>query len=175
MGRPSIDITGQTFGGLIAVSFYSKDRNGNHHKWLVRCVCGNEFVINKNRLMNGETFTCGCISTIRRARPVNHGHSIKGFVTSEYRSWCAMRARCLKENHPSYKDYGGRGITVCQEWMDFEVFLKDMGRKPSPKYSIDRINNDGNYEPSNCRWATAKQQANNRKRNKVESDIEYYI
>lgn len=84
--------------------------------------------------------------------------------TVEYRTWFHMRERCNDPNYPRYADYGGRGIKVCARWAKFENFFADMGRRPSPKHSIDRIDNDGDYEPSNCRWATAAQQMSNQRR-----------
>lgn len=80
----------------------------------------------------------------------------------EYSAWINMRARCLNTRHVSYKNYGGRGITICERWSQFHAFFEDMGEKPSPEMSLDRIDNDGNYEPSNCRWATPKEQSSNR-------------
>ena len=93
-----------------------------------------------------------------------------GIESAEYRAWLAMCARCAKPNHPAWKNYGARGITVCERWRQFSTFLSDMGRKPSPEFSLDRINNNGNYEPGNCRWATWAQQANNRRTNKRNSN-----
>jgi hypothetical protein len=94
-----------------------------------------------------------------------HGLSNK---SSEYRTWVGMKQRCYNPNDPSYKSYGGRGITIDKGWMEsFELFLKDVGYKPTPKHSLDRIDNNRNYEPSNCKWATQKEQTNNTRRNKL--------
>lgn len=105
----------------------------------------------------------------RRAKGFCSKHYTATFRSTEHRSWESARARCYNRNHNSYKYYGGRGITVCVEWQkDFKTFLKDMGKKPSPAHSLDRIDSSGNYEPSNCRWATRhEQQANMRSNNKV--------
>ena len=90
-----------------------------------------------------------------------HGQSRKGQITSEYRCWYHMKERCQNPKNQAFKNYGGRGIRVCEAWQKFENFYKDMGPKPGAKYSIDRTNNDGNYEPGNCKWATWKEQNNN--------------
>lgn len=95
-----------------------------------------------------------------------HGEAYKGQESAEYRSWRAMKNRCTNPNNAAYPRYGGRGIAVCARWDSFENFLFDMGRRPSPKHSIDRINNDGDYEPGNCRWATSSQQNSNYSRNR---------
>lgn len=97
---------------------------------------------------------------------IRHGHARRSAPsTPEYVAWFHMRARCLNPNDIGYHRYGGRGITITEKWAKFEGFLEDMGLRPSPKHSLDRIDNDGNYEPSNCRWATSKQQAENRSSN----------
>jgi hypothetical protein len=87
------------------------------------------------------------------------------YLSPEYKAWAAMKARCLNPSDAAYAAYGGRGITVCDRWLDSSAFLEDMGKRPSPKHSLDRINNNGNYEPGNCRWATARQQIRNTRRN----------
>lgn len=92
-----------------------------------------------------------------------------GKRSAEFKTWLAMKARCTNQKHPFYKDYGGRGIKICPRWMTFSNFLDDMGRKPTPDHTIDRINNDGDYEPTNCKWSTPIEQSNNRNTNTVVS------
>jgi hypothetical protein len=99
---------------------------------------------------------------------LRHGHAVRGRASAEYRAWDHIRRRCLNPKDKSFQNYGGRGIAICERWRDsFEAFLADMGRKPAPELTIERVDNDGNYEPSNCKWATRFEQTHNRRPNKL--------
>ncbi len=152
-----IDLTGKRFGRLLVIS---PDQVVNRFlSWLCVCDCGNKKSIIGQHLRNGTTVSCGCFHRER----VGDQHRVHGGCRwPEYRVWKVMRQRCNLKTSISYPMYGGRGIRVCKRWNKFENFIADMGRRPGPKYSIDRINTNGNYEPSNCRWATDIQQARNR-------------
>lgn len=143
----------------------------DHKYYVCTCVCGNLVKLDYRQYNYGGKRSCGClhIDTARKQGKNNttHGAKSNGKVTPEYRSWASMKNRCNNPKDKAYYRYGGRGITVCKEWsVSFEKFLKDVGIRPSNYHSLDRINNNGNYEPGNVRWATAKQQANNRRSNK---------
>jgi hypothetical protein len=164
-GKNFVDITGKKFGRLSVIGVHSKTKFGV--LWECICECGNKRTNVGYRLRNGIVLSCGCLQKeIASKKFKKHGHSLTGATQSkEYKTWLDMRARCEKPTKKHYKNYGGRGISVCERWGKFENFLSDMGMKPSPFHTLDRINSDGNYEPSNCRWATRKEQNRNTRTN----------
>lgn len=173
MGKPKNknfkDVQGQFFDRWEVLSYAGSE---NRAKWLCKCSCGTVRIVSSNSLFQGSR-SCGCVQReaaaetgktlhLRRRKfpsPVKtHGLS----KTPEYRAWSQMIQRCINKNIRNYEDYGGRGIKVCQEWMEsFQKFYEHIGPRPSSKHSLDRKNNDGNYEPGNVRWATGRQQMNN--------------
>jgi hypothetical protein len=138
MPKP-IDITHQKFGRLTAIRMTVKgSRGGRGQRWLFRCDCGNEIEVDKHHVTRGATRSCGCLNMeMRIERSTTHGHSRRGKTSPEYKVWNAIRQRCSNPNNLAWEDYGGRGIAVCDPWNDFEIFLADMGPKPSPRHEID--------------------------------------
>lgn len=160
------NLIGVKFSMLTVVSLADKSASGKI-RWACKCDCGNESFVQTSNLTNGHTKSCGCqkfsgFEKTKGTASLKHGMS----NTRTYRSWMAMITRCRDRNVKEYKYYGARGISVCERWLDFANFYSDMGNRPLGK-SLDRINVNGNYEPTNCRWATAKEQGRNKRNNRI--------
>jgi hypothetical protein len=154
---------------LKPISLAGKTKDGRK-LILYQCQCGATKVILVDSVKRGHTRSCGCLlrkwAAEMGSKNITHGEHRNGGKTVEYKTWRNIRSRCTNPNYEHFNRYGGRGITVCVRWQTFVNFLADMGRRPGPEYSLDRINNDGNYEPTNCRWATRKEQNRNTRRNR---------
>lgn len=154
----------EKFGRLTVISYIGMSKN-SMKMWKCKCDCGKIVEVRQGNLKNGHTKSCGCLQQeVRVTSNTTHGHTSNHKNSKTFNAWVNMKKRCFDKNNKSYHNYGGRGITVCDRWMKFENFLEDMGC-PSSELTLDRINTDGNYEPSNCRWATQKEQQNNRRNN----------
>jgi len=161
-----IDLKGMKFGRWLVIK-RGENGKGKKARWHCVCDCGNARTVKGSSLTAGTSQSCGCLSReLTGKKFFKHGYARRGKLTRAYEVWLNMRNRCNNSNHPSYKNYGGRGISVYIRWNNFENFLKDMGEPPDG-LEIDRIDNDGNYEPGNCRWATSKQQKTNNRKPKL--------
>lgn len=156
MSPAFLNRTGHRYGRLTVLS--REPNQSRSVSWRCRCDCGNETVVFGSNLHTGNTLSCGClVKPTLRAR--KHGDT----GSAEYWVWTGMHQRCRDPNHVAYHHYGGRGIAVCDRWKTYANFLADIGRRPSSKFTLERINNDEGYSPENCTWATWKQQVHNRR------------
>lgn len=166
-------ICGRRFGMLVALMPVGRNKS-RQTIWVVRCDCGEDITADVANMVRGHIVSCGCRKFEQMAMlgktQYKHGHALTASnLSPTYKSWANAKQRCTDPNNNRYYAYGARGITMCDSWSkDFRSFLEDMGERP-PNTSIDRINSDGNYEPGNCRWATGKQQRNNRRKTVLES------
>lgn len=162
-----IDLTGQKFGRLTVIK--RGENIDNHAGWICQCECGNIVNVNGKYLREGKTTSCGCYhNELLRERSLTHGKT----HTRLYRIWANIISRCCNSNVDCYEYYGGRGISICDEWKNnFENFYEwSINNGYNEQLTIDRINNDGNYEPSNCRWVTMKEQCKNRRKRRTKEN-----
>lgn len=158
------EVIGKKFGRLLVLKFLGRTRNDYHNYLLCKCECGTKKAIRVSHVLSNQTRSCGCLIKEFASKNLSEINTRHGMCdTPEYKTWGSIKARCYNKNSVEYFRYGGRGIGMSKIWKySFETFYKDMGLKPSPNHSIDRINNNGNYSKQNCRWATPKQQSANR-------------
>lgn len=160
MAHARIDISGQRFGALVVL--YRDGRIGRHAAWRCKCDCGVYVNVTGSWLRRGVKKACG-INGHSWAKICASKRGIADSKRPEHNVWERMIDRCTNEKHHKFESYGGRGITVCERWMSFKSFFLDMGSRPTPEHTIERKNNDGNYDPDNCVWATKKEQNRNKR------------
>lgn len=163
MPAKMLDLTGDRFGRLVVVRL--SERINGAIAWECICDCGSSKIARAGHLRSGEIQSCNCLKRERQAASVTtHGEARHSRSVPEYYTWQSAKSRCYQPSHPAYRLYGARGIRMCDAWLNnYEAFLQDVGRRPGRGYSLDRINVNGDYEPGNCRWVTAREQSNNRR------------
>lgn len=154
------NLIGKKFG-LLTVESLAGRSELRQIVWNCKCSCGEKIMVFGNNMKNGHTQSCGCLRLNFGMSKITHGHSRKGRVSKTYKTWKGMKERCQRVKNKHFKYYGGRGIKVCPRWKKFQNFISDMGIAPIGM-QIERKNNNGNYEPSNCKWVTQTEQANNK-------------
>lgn len=167
------DLAGKIFGRLTVVSI-AKESPSGRSRWLCECSCGGEKIVRTSELTAGKSKSCGCLLRETGFKLGKRSFPKHGMYRSpEYRAWQNMKSRCSNPKATRYERYGGRGISICDRWNNsFDNFLADMGLRPSPAHSIDRKETDGNYEKSNCRWATGTVQQHNRDKSRFSRFLE---
>lgn len=163
MGRPALDLTGRKFCRLTPIKLSQEKSDGHHAFWECQCDCGNTIIVRKDSLLSGHTKSCGCLQNERFMDDYEETQGMKN--TKLYKCWSGIKQRCLNPNDSNYQNYGGRGITICDEWRNnFTAFYKwAISHGYADDLSIDRIDVNGNYEPSNCRWADKETQDYNKR------------
>lgn len=167
--KPRVDLSGRVFGYLTVKRLSKRRSKAGSILWKCKCRCSKIVHVHTGSLKSKHVRSCGCLhreKAAEQAYAIGIANKTHGMTRSrEYECWSRMLDRCFDKTKLAYVNYGKRGVTVCDRWKDFTLFYEDMGPRPGTEYSIDRINNDGNYEPGNCRWATQLQQQRNRRSN----------